>query len=105
MERVVRSLLLFQTIILAEAAFDRNAHGSRIGFAVVKLGAFVCMVSMLFCDCQYLPEVFGLMLAFLNLPSMHMKKEGNIAANLSFLSWMSMAVFLLSLLRNRFIQT
>ncbi len=105
MERVVRLLLLFQTIILAEAAFGRNAHGSRMGFAVVKSGAFVCMVSMLFCGCRYLPEVFGLMLAFLNLPSMHMKKEGNVAANLSFLSWISMAVFLLSLLRHRFMQT
>ena len=104
MERVVRSLLLFQAIILIEAVFDHNAHGSRVGFAVVKLGAFVCMVSMLFCDCRYLPEVFGLMLAFLNLSSLHMEKKGNAAANLSFLSWMSMAVFLLSLLRNRFMQ-
>ena len=104
MERVVRSLLLFQTLILVEAAFDRNAHGSRMGFAVVKLGVFVCMVSMLFCDSEYLPEVFGLTLAFLNLPSLHMEKKGNAAANLSFLSWMSMAVFLLSLLRHSFMQ-
>ena len=89
--QVIRSLLLLQVIFIV-APLIKTLSISGWKFLLVKGGLFLCMLSVVFCDVQLLPEVFGTLLVFINILTAR-KEARQLPEWLNYVLLLSLVVF------------
>ena len=89
--QVIRSFLLLQVVFMV-APLIKTLSICGWKFLLVKGGLFLCMLSIVFCDVQLLPEVFGALLVFINI--LIAKKEARqLPAWWNYVLLLSLVVF------------
>ena len=69
MEHILRSFLVLQLVLLFGIYFERikcHAGFSSFPMRLLRLGAFICMLLILFIDADLLPTTLGMSMALLN---------------------------------------
>ena len=69
MENVLRSFLVMQFALLIGIYFERikcHAGFSSFPMRLLRLGAFVCMLLILFIDVKFFPAILGMSMTLLN---------------------------------------
>ena len=89
--QVIRSLLLLQVIFIV-APLIKTLSISGWKFLLVKGGLFLCMLSVVFCDVQLLPEVFVMLLVFINILTAR-KEARQLPEWLNYVLLLSLVVF------------
>ena len=70
MEHVLRSFLVMQFTLLIGIYFERikcHAGFSSFPMRLLRLGALVCMLLILFIDVEFLPAILGVSMTLLNV--------------------------------------